>query len=424
MKNIYLTTGAIFLIPGLFISTGVIAQENFSPGYIISLQGDTLKGLIDYRNWVINPKKVSFKEEEKMDLVEYTPLEINQFAVLDEIYESAIVEKEESNYKTSDLKYDKELILRKDTVFLQTMIQGPKSLYFLKSQYGNPQFYIKQEGRFVLLVYKRYLKKENGKKMIVENQKFLGQLIHYLQDCSSIQSKIKNTEYRQKSIESLFVSYYKCSESSFAFQKKTEKVSFKTGLFVGISSTSLEFNGNYDKYPLSSSEYPSSMNFTTSLFLDILPPRNNKKWSVRNEILFTSYKTEGSYKDATFVGGWNSTVINKFEYAYLKLNNLIRFAFPVKSLSFVASTGLSNGLAIHEVNERFVDSDLDNNGPVYFGKALNTTKKHELGLILGLGCKFKHYSIEARYENGTGISPYLDLSARAKRFYFMLGYEF
>jgi hypothetical protein len=38
-----------------------LAQSNFNPGYVITLKGDTLRGLIDYREWDNNPADIRFK---------------------------------------------------------------------------------------------------------------------------------------------------------------------------------------------------------------------------------------------------------------------------------------------------------------------------------------------------------------------------
>jgi hypothetical protein len=45
-----------FLLP--FFS---LAQTNYKPGYVVTLKGDTLRGFIDYKEWIKNPKYISFK---------------------------------------------------------------------------------------------------------------------------------------------------------------------------------------------------------------------------------------------------------------------------------------------------------------------------------------------------------------------------
>jgi hypothetical protein len=47
----------LFLLPYLFANS----QANYQKGYVVTSGGDTLKGLIDYREWHQNPSKISFK---------------------------------------------------------------------------------------------------------------------------------------------------------------------------------------------------------------------------------------------------------------------------------------------------------------------------------------------------------------------------
>src|SRR5215510_9797263 len=42
-----------------------IAQKSYIAGFIVTLKGDTINGLVDYKNWEINPRSVSFKKNAK-----------------------------------------------------------------------------------------------------------------------------------------------------------------------------------------------------------------------------------------------------------------------------------------------------------------------------------------------------------------------
>ena len=75
-------------------------QENYQPGYIVSLAGDTIYGQVDYRNWELNPDKIYFQDESDKVKRSYAPLDIRAFSVQDEFYIGAIVQAEKSPYKT------------------------------------------------------------------------------------------------------------------------------------------------------------------------------------------------------------------------------------------------------------------------------------------------------------------------------------
>lgn len=419
--NIYIGK-LTFIILGILIFQSSFCQENYLPGHLIALNGDTIHGFIDYRNWSKNPNKIYFSGRIDGEMHIYTPNDLIGFSVQDEIYVSAIVKTEISPTKTNELQYDPELIINIDTVFLQTMIQGSKSLYYYKGSNAKDQFYIKEDSSFNLLIYKRYLKKHEGTNVISVNKKYLGQLTFYFKDCPSIQSKLGNTKYNKKSIENLFLFYYDCTQSKVEFHKKTEKLSIEIGILAGVSLTSIKFRSD-DFDCLVNADFPLSVNFSAGLFLDVILPRNQRKWSIYNEIIFTSYKFDDRHIDYENENKYTITY-TEIGYSYLKLINMLRFKYPVGNLFVYINAGISNGFAISETNYEKEESKYYSIEKVKEGKALNETRKYEQGLVFGLGTKFKKYSFEMRYEIGSGISTYSALKSSTNRYYFLFGYRF
>jgi hypothetical protein len=154
MKRRLLIIG--FLFSAIIISRIGCCQKNFVPGYLIDLKGDTLHGLIDFRNPDVNPDRISFKSNLNNTPVLFNPTSIKGFAVENEIYESAIVTVDKSSNRTSEISYYTGFDLRTDTVFLRTLIQGNKSLFYYFDMFGKEHFFIKQDAEFELLVYKKY----------------------------------------------------------------------------------------------------------------------------------------------------------------------------------------------------------------------------------------------------------------------------
>jgi hypothetical protein len=75
----------LFLIAGtfLFIDTLVTlpatAQQDFQSGYIVHAPTDTLHGQIDYRDWVANPRQITFLDGRTGKKSEYGPQDISAF---------------------------------------------------------------------------------------------------------------------------------------------------------------------------------------------------------------------------------------------------------------------------------------------------------------------------------------------------------
>ena len=415
------------IVLAMLIFQTSFSQKNYLSGYIIRLSGDTLRGFIDYRNWGRNPDKISFKVKADDQSCYYRPTDINGFGVLDEFYESAIVETEESPENilniTDETYYESGLKLKADTAFLQTIIHGSKSLYSYTNKAGKYQFYIRQGSTYNLLIYKKYLVRTSTNCGIAENKEYINQLSAYLQDCPTIQPKLENTSYSLSGMEKLFLYYYACGQSKVEFQKKTEKTVVEFGVLAGVSLTSLKFDA---VYYLGEADFEPSMKASAGLFMEIILPRNQRKWSLNNELVFSSYESTGRYDDY----GNNNIYVNPNVYhltiglSYLKMNNMVRYNYPVGNSIIYLNGGISNGFAISETNYLKKEFNRVSPGTVVEGKALEEIRKYEQGFILGVGAKYKRLSIELRHERGNGMSVSSRITSTVNRESLLLGYRF
>ncbi len=407
---------------GVLVFQKSFSQENYMEGYLIRLQGDTIHGLVDYRNWKENPNKISFKDPVRGSEIIYSPLDIIGFGVADELYEGAIIRREISPSQSGKLQQDPAIQTLVDTTFLQTMVKGEKSLYFYEKA-GKENFYIKQNGAFDLLEYKKYLKKLNGGKFIAEVNIYRHQLLNYLEDCSLIQPTIENTGYNKKSLEKLFLTYYKCMPGEIQFQKKVDKAPIEAGFVAGTSLTRLDFTSSTQFDYLAQGGYPLSAGVSAGLFFDLTLARNRNKWSIYNDLLLTSFKIEGKYRDFQNENVYTTTY-TEIGYWYLKLNTMVRYKYPIKNFFLYLNAGVSNGIAIGKKNYKRKESIFYDTERIEEGKAMDETRKYEQGYIVGLGVKLKKYSFETRYENGNGMSTYQSLGSSTKRYHLLLGYKF
>ena len=416
MKN-RIFSKLFILVLILLLGNITYGQKNFLPGYVINLKGDTIKGLINYRNWDTNPKKIDFKKSADGKIEYITPAGIKEFGVADEIYKSGIAKVDESFYGYAYLTYSEDFKYRVDTAFLQTLVQGDKSLYRYKDFNGKEHFLIGQNSGFELLHFKKYLKNEDGQIIISLNNKFIRQLYYYLQDCPGISEKLERIQYTQNSLSNIFYEYYNCKNKKVTFRKKEENSSIDFGVFTGFSITKLKFKGvNNDD--LVNTDYSPSKDLTFGLFLDYSLPKNLNKWSVYNELLYTSFKTNGEYSENS-----HSTIYTTLEYAYIKINNMLRYNYPIGGISLYLNAGMSNGFGVKETNYRKTVTVFPSD-KVEEGLALKSTRKYEPGLVAGIGSKYKKLFIEARYEKGSGMSKFVDLKSPVERIYFLFGYRF
>ncbi len=402
----------------LFFQILSYAQEKYMPGYVVTQGGDTIHGFIDYRNWDRNPVKISFKSDLNRQAVQYTPIDIIGFSVANELYAGGIVEVEDSPFKPSKLMTVSELKIRIDTVFLQAVVLGSKGLYYYKTSKDKDQFYIVENASFQLLYYKTYLKEVDGKSFATDNQQYLGQLGTYLQDCPRLYSKMSATKYSRKSLVDLFEFYYECTSSEMDFQWQREGVIFEPGVMAGISRTAVSFSGGAPDY-LVNGNFSSSNNFIAGVYLDIVLPKRRRKLIIRNEMLYSSYQTEGFYNhfnNETFY----TLHYSRLGYSQLKFSHMLRIKHSMGKASIFVNGGITQGIAVKETNERTIDATLSDSRRVEQDVAVYPSSKYELGWNSGVGVGFKSISLEARYEQGNGMSK----DAATQRFYVLLQYGF
>lgn len=420
MKALMSTFLLLLFLVGATFSYG---KNTIYPGYIITLNNDTIHGYIDYKNWEKNPDEIQFKKTKDDPGSHFTTGSITEFSAANEIYKSAIVEIERSDFRTNELTLSPDLYLIVDTVFLRALIIGDKSLYYLKDERGKESFYIDQNSNYELLVYKQFLKEDKGKKYIVANNNYIGQLILYLQNCNTINKFLSETSYDQKSLVKAFNYYYDCTNTKMDFKEQVKKVKLNFSGLAGVNVTSLKFRGEEGEPSLTEVDFPISTNFTAGISLDIVLPRNFGRWSFNNEITFTSYSTESSYLDYTHENRYITTE-TELAFSYLKINTMLRGNFPIDKFVLFANIGFSNGFMISNRNYKKETNVLFNQVHVTEEEAISDLRKHEQSLLIGIGGKLSRFTAEFRYEAGNGMTHSNYMWSATNRFYFLFGYIF
>jgi hypothetical protein len=407
----------------LSTSQQLYAQENFVPGYIVQQNGDTLQGLIDYRNWEKSPDRITFKVSTGAVKQVLTPIGIKGFMVDVAKYSGAVVQTEVTPISTNELTNNPALQFETDTTFLEVLVQGPKELLFYVNKQGNKQFYIGTGGEVILLTYKKYLKDFEGKTIIAENNTYRNQLSFYFNDCADLTSKIGNTPYTQSGLSSLYHAYYACTDQSTRYTKGTDKVVARFGIESGVTLTTIKFSETDEFGYLSHAEFTSSFNPSAGIFLNIKFPRNFGKLSLHNELFYNTYKITGYYEDYTNENKYVQTNTT-LGFTYLKLINQLRYSRPVGNINLFFNAGFSNGLCISEINSCVIWSKFYATEWEERQQAVPDARKYEFGLLGGFGIQWKKFSFEFRYERSNGMSDYLGLSSAVQRINGLVGYTF
>lgn len=198
----------------LLTATSFLYSNNTPvPGYVITINSDTLHGYLAFNHKNGTPNEILFKETEGGTGLVYTPALLIEFGTGYEVFRSAVV------HINSDLLLSDDTSYGYDTVFLQALILGEKDLYSLIDSAGNENFFIKDETGFVWLQHGKIIISENGKTKKIANNKYIGQLIVYFEKCLSINLILSSkTPYKQKKLLRAFCYYYECTYSKADYQ--------------------------------------------------------------------------------------------------------------------------------------------------------------------------------------------------------------
>jgi hypothetical protein len=109
---------------------------------------------------------------------------------------------------------------------------------------------------------------------------------------------------------------------------------------------------------------------------------------------------------------------------FIKLNNMLQYSFPVKSVSIMARFGISNGWNLHEINENIVESVFYTTTTTKIYPAIEGSRNYAFGILGGIGGCYKRFSLDLRYEQNGGMSDMPALKSSVRVLYLLAGYRF
>jgi hypothetical protein len=116
------------LLMGVLLPIFCLAQSNYTPGYVVTVKGDTIKGFIDYKEWHYTPTNISFKAAlTEVNSKKYTVNDISCFNINDLEtyikYTGPVTTDPTSPFKIGNVR---DTSFRTDTVFLKVIGTGKR----------------------------------------------------------------------------------------------------------------------------------------------------------------------------------------------------------------------------------------------------------------------------------------------------------
>jgi hypothetical protein len=283
--NMNYTLKSFIFVLSVFVSLGVMGQDNFKKGYIITLDNDTLLGKINDAGGFKNSKLCSFKPYKKHRVTEYLPGQIKAYRMFKDKYyvSKAVDHKQGIQYR-----------------FVEVLLEGPVNLYHDRKS-AEKAFYIqKKDGDLIPLSYEESQSNyspglnEPDKYIpthLLQNRLYQDTLRYFFKDAKPISDRVETLEYDTKSLAKITKDYIGVkypSQNNITYESNLRMYRPHIGIYAGAQYTDIEFlPSKSGKYSL---EVPSSIKakrfntYPIGIFVNFPFPMLNDKLSFQVEL--------------------------------------------------------------------------------------------------------------------------------------------
>lgn len=418
MKN------CLYILLFILIHFSAATQSNFTKGIIISNKGDSINGMIDYRNWKYNPASINFvSETNEKTLLDASAIKGFIIPSAGETYSSFLAELDMLPGDPDDAinnRFSDSPVLKKRIFLLQLVKHPAASLYLFADSRKEHLYYVKRNEEPVELIH-HYVYDESIKQ-VQEITTYKEQLVDFFAACSDIANAAQTVKFAKKSIMDLLLKYIQCTVPGTTVDIKRKDPDLLTfGIIAGAIFNKYRIDGT--NTILVDDNYSNTLSPLLGLSIDIGLSRNQHKWHIINEVVYKMHKTGSSFT-RPYGSGYFRTNDVTLSLSYIQLNSIIRYVFQSnRSLSPFVNAGIGNGVIVAE-NKNTLHTTYSF-GTEENTKALDGPKKHEFSLLVGVGLVLNKIQLELRYSaSSKSFSPYHDLNINPTSYQFLITCQF
>ncbi len=270
----------LFIVLFIALPSAIFAQSNYHEGSVLKNNGDTLKGFINYQEWLRSPRSIDFKiNKADKKTLQFDPQTIKGFQIAGmETYiaYTGTISMDKASFP--DLPNGLDTTKKQDTIFLKQLVTGSHLTLFYHADDIKTRFFIAEtNGAPVELKYYQYYNDEN---QIVTKDFYKGQLLLYINKYipgnNKLISKVDRGEYHQSEIETLVDDI---NNNGIAIKKKSY-----SRLFAGIAinRTSTEEVNLFTPFATHTTISPK-----INLGIDVFNNPNVQQFVFRTELSFS-----------------------------------------------------------------------------------------------------------------------------------------
>jgi len=329
MRSILTTITAAILLP-LFS----LAQSNYKTGYIVSRQGDTVKGYIDYQEWEKNPVQVAFKSSTGA-IQQCTPESIKGFGVDGlEYYEAYVAN---ISLDAMDITHAGGVVddrSKQDAIFLRILNKGRALTLFSYQDAIKVRYYVREQDNAEPkeLEYHVYVDANLATKYVT---RYRAQLQYIAQRSNAgddrLSGWISSAKYDEHDLLKIAAAI-NGNEGSQPMAKSQFGTRFFAG--AGISNTDMSFNG-YIEYGDSYGLFPR-----ISAGIDLITNKQTQRLFARLEIAATG-------DEHTFTNTYEKSQLKMKQYTASFVTSVYYNFYSGKNLKVFGGGGLAMNFSVY-----------------------------------------------------------------------------
>jgi hypothetical protein len=307
MKLLYAFVFTIFLFP--FCAS---SQTNYKQGLVITNNGETINGFINYREWYSNPNNISFKKTPDGKVQTYHPTDINYFEIAGfEAYQSARVSISMGKTNIQTIKDEIDTSSRTEQVFLMIVQKGANVSLLSYTDVLKTRFYIANNKAGTApeeLKYQPYLDKDSPalKKKNIYYAQLIGLANKYRpDDAGNIIDRIVVLNYNEDEIRRII---NLINNDTATPVKKSNVRAYNLYAGVGLKVSRVTRSGN----PFAGTTDVEKTSYLPELTLGINVPLNPNtgRFVFRMELVLEMIKARISNHDIEY----SSTTVNTYSF--------------------------------------------------------------------------------------------------------------
>jgi len=407
MKYIF-TSLLIFLTPFL-----LRAQSSYKPGYVVTLQGDTIKGLINNDSYEKNLARVSILRGDNAQTSQYSIINALAFGINGRFaYQRSViwVSQDEPGANTTN---DADTTQKLDTVFLKVLVTGKNASLYSYTDRIKARFYLGEgNSQPVELVYHEY-RDPNQQDGTITKALYKIQLqklaAKYQPGNEKLVNSIQTSDYKDYALTPIIFAI-NGSQAVQVSQPKKSGMRFFAG--VNMNAVTTSYNSSASSDDLNGVAPQHSVSPQANIGVDFFFDKEKQLFVFRVALGFSTNKVslvnnyEGDYAQPdnryTEALKFNHFDVSLTPQIILNIYNSARFKFYV-----------DGGLSVTNLNY----SDKSYTNTIYYSSLNETTYENQVAafptlhsLIINVPVK-AGFVINNRIDIYAGYTPRTDLSS-------------